>query len=168
MKYSSTTSEFVEKSVVEWVRKDLYPKEWKERKYFLVEQNKGAHAECAAFIYRYGEVEGRFKWYEAANEKREQFGSDRKQRDGYDLVGKSGELIDAKWVPEYDQIWVTETTHRSSAYTALAGVKFNSSMDEFEVYYISRSEFDAACQVPKSNKNKLRVHLSDCKKVDSL
>ena len=161
MKYPSNAKQLVELSVTKWFRKGLYPEGWDAGN-----QMKGAHAECAAFIARFGDPDGIVRWYTDAKAKREEFGNDPKQRDGYDLIGKEADRIDAKWVPDYDQIWVTESTHKASTYTALAGVKFNEAMDEFEIYYISRADFDAVADAPRSNK--LRVRLSECRKVDEL
>jgi hypothetical protein len=162
MKYSEGTKLFVERVVTEWHDDGKYPNGWK-----LENQIKGAHAECAAFICRYGNEESGIKeWFEAASQKREEFGNDPKQKDDYDVVGSNGELIDAKWIPDYDQIWVTESTHRHSTYDLLAGVKFDPQVSEFEVHTISRSDFDRLSTSP--SKNKLRVFLPQCKKVTNL
>lgn len=158
MKYPQIAKKIVETAVRLWFQQGLYPVQWN-----VENQIKGAHAECAAFIVRYGNETGVRKWYESAKEKREQLGNDAKMHDGFDLIGMDGSFLDVKWVPDYDEIWVTESTHKMSDYSALIGVKFDSSLEKFDLYMIEKNRFDEVCRNPK--KNKLCVALKECKRV---
>lgn len=160
MKYPLKIQAQVTKAVTKWFSDGLYPPGWD-----IKNQIKGAHAECAAFIARDGD-QGFENWYRAADQKRKEFGNNPRKKDDFDLEGPGGELIDAKWIPESNEVWVTESTHRASKYTVLLGVKFDKDISEFELYRISREDFDSKSSKPRQNK--LAISISKMDKVEEL
>jgi hypothetical protein len=119
-----------------WIEAGLVPQTWNPDNF-----RKGNINECAVFIGIHGNTNGFLNWVEDQIVKRQTFGSDPKNHDGYDLYDTiEGRYIDAKTIPGN---WLTlnENSHRMSKADVYTNAEFISK-NEFRLRSITHQRFE--------------------------